>query len=224
MCGANAYADATALATAPAALAVSLMDSVAPDAHGRAEHCEPTGIPDLPFTSNNPKEFTMASTISTLQELYLDELKDLWSANDQMGKALKKIAPKATNAKLKKMLDTAQEGIEKHTTMLKGLIDAHDTPMKKEHCKGMEGLAAEALKHTIEEAPQSGPVLDASIIAQYQRMTHYGITGFGTVAAFAKALKLSDAHTQLSKSVKDMYQSDELMTELAEGAVNAKAV
>ena len=88
----------------------------------------------------------------------------------------------------------------------------------------MEGLVAEALKHTVEEAPKSGPVLDAAIIAQYQRMTHYGITGFGTVAAFAKALKLKDDSTKLEAAVKDMYSADELMSELAESAVNVEAV
>ena len=88
----------------------------------------------------------------------------------------------------------------------------------------MEGLCAEALKHTVEEAPAKGPVLDAAIIAQYQRMTHYGITGFGTVAAFAKALKLSDDVGKLSGAVKDMKSSDDLVSELAESAVNAEAV
>ncbi|MBC7781907.1 MAG: DUF892 family protein [Proteobacteria bacterium] len=162
--------------------------------------------------------------ISTLQELYVDELKDLWSANDQMVRVLKKMGPKATNAKLKTMLESAQGGIAKHTEMLKGMIEGQDEKVSKEHCKGMEGLATEALKHTIEEGPESGPVLDASIIAQYQRMTHYGITGFGTVAAFAAALKLTDHNTQLKAAVKDMYGSDQLMTELAESAVNTKAV
>ena len=88
----------------------------------------------------------------------------------------------------------------------------------------MEGLVSEALKHTIEEGPATGPVLDAAIIAQYQRMTHYGITGFGTVAAFAKALKLDDDNKQLRAAVKDMYAADELMTELAEAAINVDAV
>ena len=87
----------------------------------------------------------------------------------------------------------------------------------------MEGLAAEAIKHTIDDAPESGPVLDAAIIAQFQRMTHYGITGFGTVSAFAKALKLDDDQAELQSCVKEMYQSDELMTELAESAVNIQA-
>ncbi len=162
--------------------------------------------------------------ITTLKELYIDELKDLWSANDQMAKTLKKIAPKATDAKLKDMLTTSQSGIAGHTDILKALIEGQGEKLKKEHCKGMEGLAAEAIKHTIEEAPAKGPVLDAAIIAQYQRMTHYGITGFGTVAAFAKALKLTEDAKQLKAAVKDMKGSDDLVSELAESAVNVEAV
>lgn len=164
------------------------------------------------------------SKIATLQELYVDELRDLWSANDQMAKALTKIAPKATNPKLQSMLQKSQNGISAHTEMLKTLIEGQNEKPKKEHCKGMEGLAAEAIKHTIDEAPETGPVLDAAIIAQYQRMTHYGITGFGTVAAFARALKLSGDNDKLEAAVKDMHVSDDLMSEIAEGAVNPQAV
>ena len=161
--------------------------------------------------------------ITTLQELYVDELKDLWSANDQMAKALKKIAPEATDAQLKSTLQKTQDGIAAHTDVLKGLIERQGEKLKKEHCKGMEGLVAEALKHTIEEAPEKGPVLDAAIIAQYQRMTHYGITGFGTVGAFAKALKLDDGTKKLSVAVKEMHGSDDLVSHLAETAVNVAA-
>ena len=163
------------------------------------------------------------STISNLSELYIDELKDLWSANDQMGKALKKIAPKATNDKLKEMIVKAQEGIKSHTDLLKALIANQDEKVSKEHCKGMEGLVNEAIKHTIDEAPKKGAVRDAAIIAQFQRMTHYGITGFGTVAAFARALKLKDDSSQIEAAVKDMHKGDDLMSELAEAAVNAEA-
>lgn len=164
------------------------------------------------------------SKITSLQELYVDELKDLWSSNDQMVRALRKIAPQARNAKLKTMLETSSKGIEKHTDLLKTLIEGQSATVAKEHCKGMEGLVAEAIKHTVDDAPEAGPVLDAAIIAQYQRMTHYGITGFGTVSAFAKALKLTEDCTKLDSAVKDMYKADELMSELAESAVNAKAV
>ncbi|MCU7373766.1 DUF892 family protein [Paucibacter sp. O1-1] len=161
--------------------------------------------------------------ISNLSELYIDELKDLWSANDQMSRALKKLAAKATHPKLKAMLGSSQQGIAGHTDLLKALIANQGEKVSKEHCRGMQGLVEEALKHTVEDGPEPGPVLDAAIIAQYQRMTHYGITGFGTVAAFSKALKLKDDNKQLRAAVKALYLADELMTELAEAAVNEDA-
>lgn len=161
---------------------------------------------------------------TNLQELYVDELKDLWSANDQMARTLKKIAPQATHAKLKSLLESSAGGINKHTTMLKTLIEGQNGELSKDHCKAMEGLVSEAIKHTVDEAPVKGAVLDAEIIAQYQRMTHYGITGFGTVAAFARALKLDDDNKVLKAAVSDMYSADELMTEIAESAVNVEAV
>jgi ferritin-like metal-binding protein YciE len=164
----------------------------------------------------------MSQTMS-LADVYVDELKDLWSANDQMAKALKKLGVKATHPKLKQMLAASQTGILDHTNLLKALIANQDEKVSKEHCKGMEGLVSEAIKHVIEDAPDKGPILDAVIIAQVQRMTHYGITGFGTVAAFSMALKLQDDNKQLKAAVKDMYIADELMTELAEAAVNASA-
>lgn len=163
------------------------------------------------------------SKITTLSELYVHELKDLWSANDQMAKAIEKITPQAQNKKLVSMLKASHKGIISHTDLIKSLIENQDEEIKKAHCKAMEGLVEEAIKHTIDDAPEEGPVLDAAIIAQYQRMTHYGITGFGTVTAFAKALKLTDDQIELEFAVKDMYKSDELMSELAESAVNAEA-
>lgn len=163
------------------------------------------------------------SQISSLSDLYVHELKDLWSANDQMGRCLQKIAPEATNESLQAMLESSQESIKSHTDLLKALIANQDEEVSKDHCKGMEGLCAEAMKHTIEEAPPRGALLDAAIIAQYQRMTHYGITGFGTVAAFSRALSLEDDNEQLEAAVQEMHSGDEMMSELAEEAVNAEA-
>ena len=113
-----------------------------------------------------------------LKDLYTDELKDLWSANDQMAKVVKKITPKASDKALKDMLTKCQEGIQAHTDLLKELIAGQDEKVSKEHCKGMEGLVAEALKHTTEEAPDKGPVLDAVIITQLtadDSLRHRGI-------------------------------------------------
>ena len=156
------------------------------------------------------------------EELYTDELKDLWSANDQMNRVVKKLTPKASDAKLKEMLQKSHDGIEKHTGILKELISAAGEKTSKEHCKGMEGLVAEATKHCIEEAPKKGPLLDAVIIAQYQRMTHYGIAGFGTAAAYAEALGKKDDAKKLNEATKEIYGGDEYMTRLSE-TVNDEA-
>lgn len=163
------------------------------------------------------------STPENLKDLYADELKDLWSANDQMQRFLQKIVGAASDAGLKDMLSKSQQGIVKHTDLLKQLIVSNGEQVSKEHCKGMEGLVAEATKHTTEEAPDNGPVLDSVIIAQYQRMTHYGIAGFGTAAAYAKALGQSEEADQLASAVKDMYSADDYMSKLADTAVNVEA-
>ncbi len=163
------------------------------------------------------------SAPENLTDLYTGELQDLWSANDQMAKVLKKISGKVSDPALKDMLAKSQEGIARHTELLKDLLEASDEKVKKEHCKGMEGLVAEAIKHTTEEAPEKGPVLDALIIAQYQRMTHYGIAGFGTAASYAGTLGLKDAVKSLDQATKEIYGGDEYMTKLAETSVNINA-
>lgn len=162
------------------------------------------------------------SVPESFDEIYTDELKDLWSANDQMNRVLKKLTSKAKDAKLKDMLTQSCDGIEKHTSVLKELIVAAGEKASKEHCKGMEGLVAEATKHCIEEAPKKGPMLDAIIIAQYQRMTHYGIAGFGTAAAYAAALGKTEDAAKLKEATKEIYGGDAYMTQLSE-AVNADA-
>lgn len=164
------------------------------------------------------------STPEDLRDIYTHELKDLWSANDQMKRTLQKITEKASDEKLKSMLEKSQEGIQTHTDLLKELLAGQDEKVAKEHCKGMEGLVAEANKHVLEEGPEKGPMLDVIIIAQYQRMSHYGIAGFGTAAAFADALGLKDDNRKLRDATKDIYGSDAFMTKLAETSANCQAV
>jgi len=158
-----------------------------------------------------------------LNDLYTGELQDLWSANDQMAKIVKKMAGKASDTALKDMLAKSQDGIAQHTSMLKELLETAGEKVKKEHCKGMEGLVAEATKHMQDEAPEKGAVMDAVIIAQYQRMSHYGIAGFGTAASFAGTLGLKTAAKTLDTATKQIYGSDEYLTKLAEMSVNIDA-
>ena len=117
-------------------------------------------------------------------------MRDLWSANDQMQDVLPNLMDEATNPKLKAMLGKSSAGITKHTDVLKALIDANGGKASKDHCKGMEGLVKEAKKHALDNKLEDGDVRDVIIIAQYQRMSHYGLAGLGAAAAYAKALGL----------------------------------
>jgi len=168
--------------------------------------------------------FYMAHS-ETLNDVYTDEMKDLWSANDQMTKAVKTMSAKAHDPKLKEALDESIKGIEKHAKMLKTLIGGAGAEVEKEHCKGMEGLVKEAAKHIGADAPKTSELLDIVIISQYQRMSHYGLAGFGAAAAYAKALGLKDDHDKLSKIVGEIYAGDEFASKRAEAVekVAAKA-
>ncbi len=90
--------------------------------------------------------------------------------------------------------------------------------MVTEHCKGMEGLVKEALKHAVKEAPEDGDLRDVAIIAQYQRMCHYGIAGFGSAAAYAGALGMKEHVSKLKAIVADIYKADEYASKLGEKA------
>jgi ferritin-like metal-binding protein YciE len=156
-----------------------------------------------------------------LSDVYADEIKDLWSANDQMSKVVKIMAQKAHDPKLKQSLEKAVSGIGKHAEEIKALLTNAGEEAKKEHCKGMEGLVAEATKHISKEAPEAGALLDVVIVAQYQRMSHYGIAGFGTAATYAQALGRKDDAAKLKAIVSDIYQADEYATQLAQHAEKA---
>ncbi len=102
-----------------------------------------------------------------------------------MVKALTTLNEGVHDAKLKQHFVEALAGIGKHNETLKGLLTDAGEEAEKEHCKGMEGLCREALKHGLNEAPADAELKDIVIIGQYQRMCHYGITGFGSAAALA---------------------------------------
>ena len=163
------------------------------------------------------------SAPTSLAGVYVDELRDLWSANDQMQKVMKDLSGKANDPRLKKTLEEAVSGIGKHTEMLKSLVEASGGETKSELCRGMEGLVREAKKHALEESAADSELSDLVLIAQYQRMSHYGLAGFGTAAAYAKALKKSEDETTLKKIVADIYKADEFTSRMAERLEKAAA-
>jgi ferritin-like metal-binding protein YciE len=152
----------------------------------------------------------------SLKEVYLDELADLWSANDQMVKVVKTLLEKVHDEKLKALFQKSVTGISDHTATIKTLLEASGGEVAKEHCKGMEGLVNEALKHSEEEASEDSDLQDIVMIAQYQRMSHYGLAGFGSALAYAEALGLKDDAKKLNTIVSDIYEADKYTSKLGE--------
>jgi ferritin-like metal-binding protein YciE len=172
------------------------------------------------FSTYDHGENDMA-TPDDLKDVYADEMKDLWSANDQMSKAVKMMAGKAHDPKLKQSLQKSINDIGKHADLLKNLLSSAGEKLEQEHCKGMEGLVKEATKHITTEAPEAGDLLDVVILAQYQRMSHYGLAGFGTAAAYATALGMKDHASKLHSIVADIHKGDDYASRLAEKAETA---
>jgi len=162
------------------------------------------------------------SAPENLKDCYTGELADSWSANEQMKEIVEQMAKKAGDPKLRSRLEKAVKGIDEHTRTIKQLLEDCGVS-EKEHCKGMEGLVKEARKHALEADIQDNDVRDVVIIAQFQRMCHYGICGFGTAKAFAEALKKSDHVQKLDTITEHIYDSDENLSDLAERSVNLGA-
>lgn len=162
-------------------------------------------------------------TITTLKDLYIDQLQDLYSANRQAAKVTRELKEAASSAELRKALGAGVEGIEQGMELLGQLIENHEANPRGEHCKGMEGLVAEARAHGVEADFTDEDVRDASIIAQYQRMTHYGISGYGTARAFAQRLGLENDASVLGQCLDDTRGGDKKMTLIASGEVNPAA-
>jgi ferritin-like metal-binding protein YciE len=154
-----------------------------------------------------------------LKELYIDELKDLYSAENQLVKALPKMAKAATSEDLR-------AGFEEHLKQTKGHVQRLETIFqqlgespKGKKCKGMEGLIEEG-SGAIDE--HDGAVLDAALIGAAQRVEHYEMAGYGTVIAFAEELDESKHVSLLNETLEEEKETDEKLTELA-GDINAQA-
>lgn len=163
-------------------------------------------------------------SIDSLQDLYVHELQDNYSANGQMIKVVGELRAKAGDEQLQQMLDKSVAKIREHNERIAQLVRAEGESPDEEHCKGMEGLVKEARKHGIEEDYGDPAVRDAAIIAQMQRMTHYGICGIGCAKAFAQALGKEDAVRELDRDLGDIYSGDTYLTRIAESKVNEDAV
>lgn len=162
--------------------------------------------------------------IQSLKDLYIDQLQDIYSANKQSLAATKQLHEKASSDELRDALVDGVKGISQGMEQVKGLIQSHAADPNGECCKGMEGLVTEARAHAVNADITDADVRDASIIAQYQRMAHYGMAGYGTATAFAERLGLSADADTLRKCLENTRSGDIRMTGIAVGEVNKEAV
>ena len=154
-----------------------------------------------------------------LKELYIDELKDLYSAENQLVKALPKMAKAATSEDLRAGFAEHLEQTKGHVQRLETIFEQLGESPKGKKCKGMEGLIEEGSEAIGEH---DGAVLDAALIGAAQRVEHYEMAGYGTVIAFAEELGESKHVSLLKETLEEEKATDEKLSGLA-GDINAKA-
>jgi ferritin-like metal-binding protein YciE len=154
------------------------------------------------------------STISTLEELYIEQLKDLYSAETQLVEALPKMAQAAHNAELKAAFLEHLELTREHVERLEQILDDLDEDAGRNTCEAMAGLIKESRKTMADHAP---PVIkDAALIAAAQRVEHYEIAGYGCVRTYATLLGDDDAAETLQTTLDEESDTDQLLTDAAE--------
>ena len=156
----------------------------------------------------------------SLRELYIDELKDLYSAETQLVKALPKMAKAASNDQLRQAFEEHLRQTSEHVSRLEQIFEALEEKPTGKKCVGMEGLVKEGSEVMKED--YGDEVRDAAIIGAAQRVEHYEMAGYGTVRVFAELLGETEHVSLLEETLNEEKEADEKLTQLAE-EVNATA-
>ena len=155
-----------------------------------------------------------------LKELYIDELKDLYNAENQLVKALPKMAKAASSEKLRAGFEEHLEQTKGHVSRLEQIFESLGENPKGKKCKGMAGLVAEGSE--IIDGNIVDGLKDAGLIGAAQRVEHYEIAAYGTVRSFAETLGQSQHASLLKETLEEEKETDEKLTELAK-QINAQA-
>ena len=159
--------------------------------------------------------------LKTLEDLFVHELKDLYSAEQQLIKALPKMAKAASSEHLRAGFEEHLEQTKGHAERLEKILDDLGQSHRGTKCKAMEGLVEEGKQMIDEEAPPE--VKDAGLIAAAQRVEHYEIAGYGTACTFAQILGHTEAEKMLHDTLQEERETDEKLSELALSEINVAA-
>jgi ferritin-like metal-binding protein YciE len=157
-----------------------------------------------------------------LRELYVKELRDLYSAENQLVRALPKLAEAATSDELRTAFEEHLQQTQGHVQRLETIFENLGEKPSGEKCKGMEGLVKEG-SEVVEDDEFEGEVKDSALIAAAQRVEHYEIAGYGTVRTFASLLEDDEAVELLEQTLEEEKETDQKLTEIAE-SVNVEAL
>lgn len=159
--------------------------------------------------------------LDTLHELYVDELKDLYSAENQILKALPRMIKAATHKQLKAGFTKHERQTRQHVKRLERIFRSLGEKPTGKKCVGMEGVLKEG-SELIKEKPDK-EVLDAGLISAAQHVEHYEMAGYGTVRTWARLLGHDDHAELLQQTLDEERDTDESLTELAESSINLEA-
>jgi ferritin-like metal-binding protein YciE len=160
--------------------------------------------------------------LESLRELYVQELKDLYSAENQILKALPKMIDAATAPALKAGFAEHLDQTKGHVARLEQIFENLGEGPRGKHCRGMEGVISEG-EELIKQRP-SASVLDAGLISAAQHVEHYEIAGYGTCRTYAELLKDDKARDLLQQTLMEEEQTDKKLTQLAQKEINVMAV
>src|SRR3954463_16576033 len=159
--------------------------------------------------------------LETLKDLYVHELKDLYSAENQLIKALPKMAKAAKNRQLSAAFNQHLEQTKRQAKRLEQILKSQGESTRGPKCEGMEGLIAEGDKMAKEDAEDE--VRDAGLIAAAQRVEHYEIAGYGCARTYAQLLRDTKGAKLLNTSLQEEGATDKKLTKLAKSVINLRA-
>jgi ferritin-like metal-binding protein YciE len=157
----------------------------------------------------------------SLQDLLVEDLKDLFDAEKQITRALPKMVKKATSEELRAGLEQHLQQTEEQIERLVQVFQQLGVPARGKKCPGMQGLIEEGSEHMQEH--EKGAGLDAVIIAAAQKVEHYEMAAYGTLRTWATQLGHTDVAELLDQTLEEEKSTDEKLTQLAEGLVNPEA-
>jgi ferritin-like metal-binding protein YciE len=152
-------------------------------------------------------------SVESLEQLFVHELKDIYSAEKQILKALPSMARAASNPELKEAFESHRKQTEGHVDRIETIFESLEGKPSGKKCVGMEGLLEEAAGAIQEDMPE--PLLDAALIGAAQKVEHYEIAAYGTVRAFAERLGMKEAARLLQQTLDEEFQSDKALTAIA---------